>query len=202
MKHRATVVILVVWFGVVLELAARGAFVSVPGEAPAAVGIGFGGPIAAFGIAAWASGRFRDYVRSLPPLLLATSHGWRFVGLGFLMAYAEGLLPASFAWTAGPGDIAMAVTAPWICLQIARDANFLSSRVFRFWNYFGIFDFLLAMVIGILNQGVLPAFHPVISAALMQRLPFVLIPCFFVPLLFIDHIVLLMKPVSTVNRGR
>jgi len=202
MKQATAFVISILWFGIVFILAARGVFVSVPGEAPLGVGIGFGGPIAVFGIAAWASRRFRDYVRSLPPLLLAALHGWRFVGLGFLMAYTENLLPASFAWPAGLGDISVGLTAPWICLRLARDANFVSSPVFRFWNYFGIVDFLVAVATGALNQGVLPAFHPVIIAGLMQRLPFVLIPCFFVPLLFITHLILLMKPVSTANRGR
>jgi hypothetical protein len=119
-------------------------------------------------------------VVSIPPILLIAMNGWRFIGLGFLMAYQEGLLPGGFAWPAGLGDIAMAVTAPWIAVRVASDDRFRFGKTFLIWNLFGIADFLDAVLLGTLHD-----------TPLMQHLPFVLIPCFFVPLIALAHIVLL-----------
>jgi hypothetical protein len=55
--------------------------------------------------------------------------------------YAEGLLPAGFAWPAGLGDIFMAVTAPWIAARVVADNRFRFGRVFLVWNLIGIADF-------------------------------------------------------------
>ena len=67
---------------------------------------------------------WRVRVVSIPPLFLIALNGWRFIGLGFIMAYVEGLLPGGFAWPAGLGDIAMAVTAPWVVARVAADDGF------------------------------------------------------------------------------
>jgi carbon starvation protein CstA len=74
----------------------------------------------------------------------------------------------------------MAVTAPWVAARVAVDDRFRFGTVFLLWNLFGIADFLDAALLG-----------TVYNTALMQRLPLVLIPCFFVPLLFMVHITLL-----------
>ena len=74
----------------------------------------------------------------------------------------------------------MAITAPWVAARVVADDQFRFSAVFLLWNLFGIADFLDAVLLGTLY-----------NTGLMQRLPFVLIPCFFVPLLFIVHIILL-----------
>jgi len=124
----------------------------------------------------------RARVTSVSPVLLISMNGWRFIGLGFLMANVEGLLPGGFAWPAGLGDIIMAITAPLVATRVAADDRFRFSTVFPLWNLFGIADFLDAVLLGTLY-----------NTGLMQRLPLVLIPCFFVPLLFIVHITLLQQ---------
>jgi len=96
------------------------------------------------------------------------------------MANIEGLLPGGFAWPAGLGDIIVAITAPWVAARVVADDEFRFGVVFLLWNLFGIADFLDAVLLGTLY-----------NTGLMQRLPLVLIPCFFVPLLFIVHITLL-----------
>lgn len=98
------------------------------------------------------------------------------------MANTEGLLPGMFAWPAGLGDIIMGITAPWIAARVVSDDQFRLSAVFLLWNLSGIADFLDAILPGTLY-----------NTGLMQRLPLVLIPCFFVPLLFIVHITLLQQ---------
>jgi hypothetical protein len=106
---------------------------------------------------------WRTSVTSVSPVLLISMNGWRFIGLGFLMANIEGLLPGGFAWPAGLGDIIMAVTAPWVAARVAADDGFRFRTVFLIWNLFGIADFLDALLLGTLY-----------NTGLMQRLPLVL----------------------------
>jgi hypothetical protein len=179
------------WFGAVFWLAARGAFVSGPDEPPVALAVAFMGPLLLFLMSVrWLPG-WRERVVSIPPVLLIAMNGWRFIGLGFLMAYEEGLLPGGFAWPAGLGDIAMAVTAPWIAARVAADDRFRFSRAFLVWNLLGIADFVNAVFLGTLYLW--PGFTSSIGTALMQRLPFALIPGFFVPMVGIAHITLLAQ---------
>src|SRR5262245_3225073 len=118
-----------VWFGAMYWLTARGTFVSGQEEPPLALAIAFLPPILLFllslRVPAWYA-----LVVSIPPVFLIALNGWRFIGLGFLMAYHEGLLPAGFAWPPGFGDIAMAVTAPWIAARVAGDDRFRFSTAF------------------------------------------------------------------------
>jgi hypothetical protein len=117
-------------------------------------------------------------------------NGWRFIGLGFLMAYQEGLLPGGFAWPAGLGDIAMAATAPWVAARVSADDRFRFGNGFLIWNLFGIADFIDAVLLGTLYNW--PGFAS-LNTGLMQHLPFALIPCFFVPLVAIAHFILLAQ---------
>ncbi len=120
---------------------------------------------------------WRRLVLSISPVFLIALNGWRFIGLGFLMACQEGLLPGGFAWPAGLGDIAMAATAPWVAARVAADDQFRFGNGF-FWNLFGIAGFIDAVFLGTLYTW--PGFAS-LNAGLMQRLPIALIPCFFVP---------------------
>ena len=167
------------WFSAICWLAERGTFIS-PNKPPVAVGLAFTTPILLFLVTQFIWPGWRARVTSVSPVLLISMNGWRFIGLGFLMANIERLLPGGFAWPAGLGDIIMAVTAPWVAARVAADDQFRFRTVFLLWNLFGIADFLDAVLLGTLY-----------NTALMQRLPLVLIPCFFVPLLFMVHITLL-----------
>lgn len=189
MRHGGLLVGALIWFGAISWLAARGTFVSGPDRPPAMVAVGFAAPILLFLAALRVLPAFRERVLSVPPIFLIAVNGWRFVGLGFLMAWAEGLLPGGFAWPAGLGDIAMAATAPFVAARVASDDRFRFGGAFLAWNLFGIADFLNAVFWGTLYSW--PGFAAGMTTALMQRLPFALIPCFFVPLVAMGHIVLL-----------
>jgi hypothetical protein len=181
------------WFLLILLVAINHGFGNSPGTPPLALGIAFLAPIVLFLAALKLVPAFRSYILQINPIFLAALHGWRFVGLGFIMAYSEHLLSVSFALPAAIGDIAVAFICPWVVLRLATDNHFVRSLSFLAWNLFGIADFISAIVLGALNQGFLPAFQPPVSSALMGRLPFVLIPCSFVPWLLITHIILLMQ---------
>src|SRR5271170_3661918 len=140
------------WFLLILFLGFSHSFVSLPGEPPLTLGIAFIAPILLFLTALRFVPAFRSYVLGINPIFLATLHGWRFVGLGFIMAYSEHLLSASFAWPAGIGDITVAILTPWIVLHLATDNRFTRSPLFLAWNLFGIADFLVAIATGALDQ--------------------------------------------------
>jgi hypothetical protein len=188
-RHLSLLVGALVWFCAIYGLATKGAFVSGPGELPIAVGVAFLTPLLLFllglGIPSW-----RRLVLSISPVFLIALNGWRFIGLGFLMAYQEGLLPGGFAWPAGLGDIAMAATAPWVAARVAADDRYRFGNGFLIWNLFGIADFIDAVFLGTLYNW--PGFAS-LTTGLMQRLPFALIPCFFVPLVAIAHFILLAQ---------
>jgi hypothetical protein len=179
------------WFGAIFWVAARGVFTTGPDELPIRLALAFAMPILLFLVALLLFPGWRALVVSVSPVFLITLNGWRFIGLGFLMGYAEGLLPGGFAWPAGLGDIFMAVTAPWIAARVVADDRFRFGKVFLFWNLIGIADFVDAVFLGTLYMW--PGFSPSVSTSLMQRLPFALIPCFFVPLVAIAHIALLAQ---------
>jgi hypothetical protein len=188
-RHLSLLVGALVWFCAIFGLAAKGVFVSGPDERPIAVAVAFLTPLLLFllglRISSW-----RRLVLSISPVFLIALNGWRFIGLGFLMAYREGLLPGGFAWPAGLGDIAMAATAPWVAARVAADDRFRFGNGFLIWNLFGIADFIDAVLLGTLYLW--PGFAS-LSTGLMQRLPFALIPCFFVPLVAVAHIILLAQ---------
>jgi hypothetical protein len=187
-KHRVLLFGVLVWFGAMSWLAANGVFVSGPGERPLTLAVAFLAPILLF-LAGMRVASLRRLFVSIPPVFLVALNGWRFIGLGFLMGYAEGILPGGFAWPAGLGDIAMAVTAPWIAARVAADDRFRFGSSFLAWNLFGIADFVIAVSLGTLYGW--PGFASSVDTALVQRLPFALIPCFFVPLVAMAHITLL-----------
>src|SRR5215467_9732760 len=108
------------WFSAIYWLAERGTFVS-PHKPPVAVGLAFTTPILLFLGTERISLRWRARVTSVSPVLLISMHGWRCIGLGFLMANIEGLLPRGFAWAAGVGYINMEITAPWVAARVVAD---------------------------------------------------------------------------------
>jgi hypothetical protein len=103
----AVFVTLALWLGAVVVLGVRGAFVAAPGEVPYPIALGFGVPLVAFVIAFRVSSAFRDFLMTLDLPLATAVHSWRFAGLGFIALSVHNVLPGTFAWPAGLGDIAI-----------------------------------------------------------------------------------------------
>jgi hypothetical protein len=188
-QHKSLFAGALIWFVFVYWLAARGSFVSGPTQPPIALAAAFATPLLLFVAAVRIFAGFRRAVVSISPIFLIALNGWRFIGLGFLMGYAEGLLPGGFAWPAGLGDIFMAATVPWIAARVAADDQFRFTTGFLVWNLIGIADFLDAVFWGTLYMW--PGFTSSVNTSLMQHLPFALIPGFFVPLVGMAHVTLL-----------
>jgi hypothetical protein len=119
------------------------------------------------------------------PARLALPHTLRVVGVLFLIAMAQGHLPAAFALPAGLGDIAIGLAAPLVALQLARGTG--RTAAVRF-NVLGILDLAVAVSIAFL-LGPFGPFEVMPSTAPLRLLPLALIPTVAVPLAIALHIV-------------
>ncbi len=186
-------VVLAVWLGLVFILGARGAFVRPPGTPPLPLLLGVLVPIIVF-LAAFRMLRdFQEYVLALDLRLVTAIQAWRFAGLGFLALYTHGVLPGSFAWPAGLGDIAIGVTAPWVVLALIRHSEFAASKPFVWWNLLGILDLVVAIFDGALSSAFAVDVLGEVTTRPMAELPLVLIPCFFVPIFIMLHLASLFQ---------
>jgi hypothetical protein len=114
------------------------------------------------------------------------------VGLGFLVAFLVGRLPAQFAIPEGLGDIVAAIFA--LPLALALRGEKPVRGYFILWNIFGLIDLLSAITVGILySEGPLGVLRTGVSTALMTTFPVNLIPTFFVPLFILLHVLALLR---------
>jgi hypothetical protein len=189
----AVALVLAAWFALVVTLGAAGAYVTPPGTPPVLMALGVNVPLVVFfvGLALWPA--FREFVAAIDVRVNLSVHAGRFVGLGFLGLYAYGLLPGSFALPAGLGDIAIAVTAPVLLFAVLRRPNFIAGKTFAVWNVLGILDLAVALSEGTLNAVFATGAPGEISMEPMARLPLVIIPVYFVPILIMLHVSALMQ---------
>jgi hypothetical protein len=185
---------LAIWFTLVFMLGAGEVFVAPHGTPPLALLIAVTAPVILFVAGMRLSTWIRERVVAADLRIMMAMQAWRIGGFSFLALYAYGILPGYFAWPAGLGDIAVGVTAPWILAALMRRHDFAASSSFVAWNVFGILDLVIAIGLG--------AFGPLFLAdnilgsgptGAMTRLPLVLVPAFFVPLLFILHLIALTQ---------
>jgi len=185
--------LLACWFGLVLVLGAMGAFVRPPETPPLPILLGCVVPLIVFAAWYWGSSAFRTAVFTADPRLLTAIQAWRAGGLGFLALGAHSVLPGTFAWPAGLGDIAIGLTAPWMALALVRRSGFVNSQLFLAWNFLGILDLAVAVSMGALSAGFVPGVVGNVTTAAMAQLPLVLIPAFLVPLFIMLHVVALLQ---------
>lgn len=183
----------VAWFAIVAVLGARGGFVTPPGVPPLPILLGVLTPLAVFFAAYLLSRTIREFVLAIDPRLMMAMQAWRFAGLGFLALYAHGVLPGFFAWPAGLGDIAIGMTAPWLLAVLMRQPSFAASRTFVIWNLLGILDLVVALATGALGTILVAGADAGVTTAAMAQMPLVLIPAFFVPVLFALHAAALLQ---------
>jgi hypothetical protein len=181
------------WLAAVLLLGAAGVFVRPTQDPPIPVLLGAVLPLTGFLIALVAWPDFRLAMLSIDPRVLTSMQAWRAAGLVFIALYAEGILPGRFAWPAGLGDMAVGLTAPWILAALLRNPNFVGSRTFVLWNLFGVLDLISAVTLGAISSGFVGPVAGHATTAPMARLPLVLVPAFFVPLLMMIHVVSLLQ---------
>lgn len=191
---RLVVLMLGVWFAAVFGLGAAGVFSRPEDEPPLPILLGVLLPIVLFAAAYRALPAFRGRVLAADLPLLTALQAWRAGGgFGFLALHAHGVLPGSFAWPAGVGDMLIGATAPFVAMALVRDPAFVHSRSFVAWNLLGILDFVVAIGMGALSAGLFPQISGAVTTAPMSLIPLVLVPAYLVPFFVMLHIVALVR---------
>jgi hypothetical protein len=185
--------VLAIWLALIVALAANRALTVPPSTPPYPIAIAVLAPFAVFFTAFRLSAGFRSFVSAVDLPLITAVQAWRWAGFGFLTLWAYGVLPGAFAWPAALGDMAIAVTAPWVALTLVRRPAFATSRLFVAWNVFGILDHVVAVSDAAISASLATGAPGEISVAPMSLLPLVLIPGLFVPFFDMLHVIALLR---------
>jgi hypothetical protein len=183
---RIAIAAVVCWFAAAFICGYAG-LTNEPGRPPLVVGSFIIVPIVGFVVVYLLSPSLRTFAQNISMTLLVGSHLWRFVGIGFVMGWLKGILPAGFAVPAGFGDIIVALGALLLIPSIRKGT---ATRGWLFaWNTVGIIDLILAIVLGLLYSesklGILT--RGGVSTRPMSTFPVSMIPTFFVPLFIVMH---------------
>jgi hypothetical protein len=130
------------------------------------------------------SKRLAAVLDSVSPAWLVGFQAYRVLGYVFLVRWAAGELPGTFALPAGIGDVLVGALALPVAFYLQSGA--IGGRAAAYaWNLLGILDLLIAVTIGALTAtGRLPVDVPNAAAS---SFPLVMIPAFAVPLSLILH---------------
>jgi hypothetical protein len=187
------IVVLVLWAAISVALGGNGAFETAPGELPVALVLSLALPILLFAMIYQGSDSFRRYVLGLDLRWLTAIQGWRIIGGMFLVLMSLNLLPGTFAWPAGVGDIIVGIYAPFVVYALVRRSPNWRRHVVLL-SVLGLLDF-----VGAIGSGVLAGDNPIgllrgpITTEIMQRLPLSIIPTFGVPAWILVHWISLLK---------
>lgn len=185
--------VIAAWAALSLVLNILGVFVTRPDRPPFTLLAAVIGPPVLFGIAYALSAYVRTLSLSVDLRLLTAMQAWRIIGVMFLVLMTMRLLPGTFAWPAGIGDLIVGAYAPFVVLVTSRRTPGWHKHVVLL-NVLGLLDF-----VGAIGGGVLSGNSPIgilrgeVTADIMQELPLSLIPTFAVPFWIILHIVSLLK---------
>lgn len=188
------VLVLIVWFGLSLALARIEFFQATEGGPfPPMIAFGITVPILLGAIFITKSQIFGRFLAAVPPHWLIGVQVYRSLGVIFLIAHAEGILPGVFAIPAGYGDIIVGVTAILAATLVAYGSS-LRRFAIRAWNSLGIADLVLAVSLGFFSSpGPLQLLSLDQPNVLISSYPMVLVPVFAVPLSILLHIASLTK---------
>jgi hypothetical protein len=197
----------VAWFTGVAFLAATGVF-SAAGVGTPAIALAVLAPVALVLLTAARSATVRGLALGTPLPALVAMHTGRILGVFFLMLYAEGRLPPTFATVAGWGDIGVAVSALPLAWAIHRRVR--GWRTFTtVWNIVGFVDLLTAVTLGVGSAPDSPVrfIFESPNAGAVTSLPWLIIPGVLVPLYLLTHVAIfaqlagaIVKP-DTSSRG-
>lgn len=175
--------LILVWFLFALCASASHLFRNDANRIGIAVGIAAVTPVVLFSLWFAASEGFRGFVLGLNPRVLTGVHVWRLVGFTFLLLEARALLPATFALSAGYGDMFIGATAAFVAWKLADPKH---RGLFVVWQVLGITDLVSAVGLGTTAGLISPAGPTMVP---MTVLPLSLIPTFLVPLFLILHLI-------------
>ncbi len=151
-------------------------------------------PVVAFLLLYALSSRLRRIVLALDIRTLTMLQHWRVVGFVFLPLAFFGVLPAWFAWSAGFGDVAIGLAAPFVVARIGRGVDAASSAGLVRYHLLGLLDFAVAIAAAGLSAGAFPSLIANgVTSAPLDVWPLNLFPSFIVPVFIILHLSVLLK---------
>ena len=176
----------VAWFSTVVVLGATGVFARL---GTPAVGLAVFAPVVLVALSAGRVPWLRALAYGTPIAVLVAIHVGRLLGAFFLALHADGRLPATFARTAGWGDIAAAILAVPIAWMAARRVRHWRAAVLL-WNAVAFADLLTAVTLGIgsAQEGALRFIVEDAVPGTINALPWILIPAFLVPIYLLTHL--------------
>lgn len=184
---RTVVAALLVWFLVVVALAATGAMTI---ERRALVPLAILGQATAFVVLYRRRGSLHGLAQSIDVRVPILFHALRGpIGVGFLVLAAHGRLDPVFAGIAGWGDLVVGVLALVVALGGARPGRGWT-RLRRAWNLLGLVDILV--VLGTAQSILFVSDHPETMAGLLT-FPWPLVPLAVVPLVLATHLLLIVR---------
>ncbi|MDQ7019233.1 MAG: hypothetical protein Q9M33_08705 [Robiginitomaculum sp.] len=136
------------------------------------------------------SKRFRDWVAGLDLALLTIMHAMRTIGFAFIVMWYYGTVTAIFAFSAGLGDIAVAIMAPFVALALARNKPGALMQAKRL-HVVGTLDFFIAVALGASSLGV-PA-DQMGQIDQINIFPLAIIPAMGVPILLALHVLAFLR---------
>ncbi len=151
-------------------------------------------PVVAFLLLYALSSRLRRFVLALDIRTLTMLQHWRVVGFVFLPLAFFDILPGWFAWSAGFGDVAIGLAAPFVVARIGRglDAG-ISVGLVRY-HLLGLLDFAVAIAAAGLASGTIPGLIANgVTSAPLDIWPLNLFPSFIVPIFIVLHLCVLFK---------
>lgn len=131
-------------------------------------------------------GAFHDWILGSDPRRLIAFHLTRFVGIYFLILYAQGKLPYEFAIPAGYGDIVVAALATGLLFIPQSSPSFRGSVLA--WNVIGLADIIIVVFIAAKLGMQSPE-----SMHALTELPLSLLPTFLVPLIIATHLLIFLR---------
>ncbi len=182
------------WFAAIATLCGLGVFRPVAGTGTIGLGVAILGPALVVLTIVSSSADRRDRVLSMPLAPLIGVHVVRVLGLNFLLLQAAGRLPAPFAPVAGGGDIFIGLTALPLAWAVSRQIAGWRTLAIG-WTMLGMLDLLAAIGLGIASAPDSPVriFQGPPDTSVMTTLPWMLIPAFLVPILFLLHVLVLRR---------
>jgi hypothetical protein len=182
------------WFALVVACGATGALGAVHGTGPAGLGIAVMVPFAVFSYVSLRAGALREGLGAIPLPVLISAHAIRLLGVFFVLLFWGGRLPAPFAPAAGWGDVLIGATALPVAYLAATKASGWRTVTLA-WNALGLLDLADAIALGVASSPGIPfGFgNQGVNSDLMTTLPWILIPCFNVPLLAHMHLLIIQR---------
>ena len=176
--------IALIWLIVAFAVGASGSLASFTPQLPQLILFGL---VLILILAFWFWAGFRDWCLGVDINVFLLFNLVRFVGVYFLILYAQGRLPYDFAVLGGWGDIVIAAFAALLILFITVSGK-TGWWVYFIWNLLGMADILFVVV----TAGRLALANPRSMGELLN-LPLSLLPTFIVPVIIYIHIILFFR---------